>query len=311
MTNYMYDPKLGYQQNRLGIYTPVLFLGGNYWINDSISANFGITGITVSSKYAKSPIDGMPIGTFGNNKLTSLSAIFSPGITIKVSDNQAYSITGLIGYSTLKTNIATDNGLLTSGYPKLDSATGAGIKVGGVWGINGYFSFGANMSSPVRFNKYKKYTDVMPYPNSFPAIAMLGVNIQATPRLNLLLDFKRIYYKWERIYNNLQGFNNTDVYALGLQYKATDKLKLHAGYNYSKSPIRNAEVVKNIFTPYAIQEHNFGTGTVYDLTDKLAISGVFQYSVPRKQTGHGDTSSNVRLILKHAMVFQTGLIWKF
>jgi long-chain fatty acid transport protein len=67
------------------------------------------------------------------------------------------------------------------------------------------------------------------------------------------------------------------VYAIGIEFDATDDLHLRAGYNYGKTPISSDRAFENIAFP-AIQEHHYTVGLGWDINKKMSINAGFMYA---------------------------------
>ena len=117
----------------------------------------------------------------------------------------------------------------------------------------------------------------------WPAMFGGGVAVDATDRLTLSLDVKRIM--WEDVMNSMdmtftadaggsvsfslpQAWEDQTVWCIGAAFKATDVLTLRAGYNYGESPVPEANV--NPLFP-AIVEHHITAGASYAIDDQNSV----------------------------------------
>ncbi|MDH4228176.1 MAG: outer membrane protein transport protein [Nitrospirota bacterium] len=83
------------------------------------------------------------------------------------------------------------------------------------------------------------------------------------------------------------GWDNQVIYALGVQFVATEDLKLRAGFNYGKSPIGREDVMNNLIFP-AIAEKHLMIGADYQLGEHWGIGGTFMKAFKNSVTGVGD-----------------------
>lgn len=131
--------------------------------------------------------------------------------------------------------------------------------------------------------------DVTIHDFKWPAVLGGGLAVDATDRLTLGVDVKRIF--WEEAMKDLdmsftadsggtvrmvlpQDWEDQTVWCFGAAYRATDALTLRAGYNYGKNPIPE-DNVHPMFP--AIIEHHITAGASYGLTaaDSLHASVVY------------------------------------
>jgi len=70
-----------------------------------------------------------------------------------------------------------------------------------------------------------------------PAQLAVGVAVKPTPKLLAELNAKWLQWKKADLFKDVD-WKNQWVFALGLQYQATPKLALRAGYNYGKHPVQ-------------------------------------------------------------------------
>ena len=117
----------------------------------------------------------------------------------------------------------------------------------------------------------------------WPAMLGGGVSVDATERITLSMDVKRIY--WEDVMKSMdltftadgggsvsmslpQAWEDQTVWCFGISFKATDALTLRAGYNYGENPVPESNV--NPMFP-AIVEHHHNGGASYQVDDRHSI----------------------------------------
>lgn len=117
----------------------------------------------------------------------------------------------------------------------------------------------------------------------WPAMLGGGVSVDATERITLSMDVKRIY--WEDVMKSMdltftadgggsvsmslpQAWEDQTVWCFGISFKATDALTLRAGYNYGENPVPESNV--NPMFP-AIVEHHLNGGASYQVDDRHSI----------------------------------------
>ncbi|MBM4154916.1 MAG: hypothetical protein FJ221_07775 [Lentisphaerae bacterium] len=117
----------------------------------------------------------------------------------------------------------------------------------------------------------------------WPAMYGGGLAVDATDRLTLSVDVKRIL--WEDVMRSMdmtftadgggsvsfslpQGWEDQTVWCVGAALKATDALIVRAGYNFGENPVPEANV--NPLFP-AIVEHHITAGASYALDDQNSV----------------------------------------
>jgi long-chain fatty acid transport protein len=78
------------------------------------------------------------------------------------------------------------------------------------------------------------------------------------------------------------GWQDVNIWKIGVQYQVSERLALRAGYNHTDNPIRSQDVTINILAPGVVQDHvtlglSFAVGKSGELT--LAYMHAFEKSV--------------------------------
>ena len=73
------------------------------------------------------------------------------------------------------------------------------------------------------------------------------------------------------------GWQDIDVFKLGVQWQQSPSLTLRAGYNLSDNPIRAEEVTMNILAPGVVR-HHLTLGATWKLDNDSAVTGAFMYA---------------------------------
>lgn len=175
-----------------------------------------------------------------------------------------------------------------------DSAWGFGASVGIRYAINPTFAIGAAYNSEIDFDEFVWNTaHANPgLPNfgtarkielqlNFPATYTAGIAITPGDRLAIALDGKLITYEDTEGFAEVLGFEDINVIALGVQYKATDRFTLRAGYNKSDNPIPAERTFFTVATP-AIFEDHYTLGIGVQATDNMQLN-VTYYEVPENR----------------------------
>lgn len=193
-------------------------------------------------------------------------------------------------------------------YPSAASADavfGFGFQAGFQYEMTDKLTIGAAYTSPQMFGDFEfQMTHANPNLPNFgtprtlafrmdvPAIYGVGFAYDATERLHLALDAKYITYSStegfeEKGYNpdgSVKGFGWDDipVVAFGVQFKASDRVTLRAGYNYSGNPIPDEQSMFNIPAPAIVQNHataGLGIGITKGVDLNIGFYQAFENSI--------------------------------
>jgi long-chain fatty acid transport protein len=101
------------------------------------------------------------------------------------------------------------------------------------------------------------------------------------------------------------------VYKLGIQYAATQSLRVRAGWNYGKQPLDKNRAFENIAFP-AIAEHHLTAGLGWDATPSLTVNLAGMYAPQAKLAGsnlsQGLASYETRM---SQWSLDAGVAWRF
>jgi long-chain fatty acid transport protein len=208
--------------------------------------------------------------------------------------------------------------------------------IGARLGVNyeyGKWNFGLIYVTPQRVDHKRVYDFDMDstYDNlklENPAQYGFGISHKTTDKLTSAIEIK--YLDWE----NADGYKDFDwksqwVYSIGLNYKATEKISLRAGYNYAENPVR----IHNNFNPMgatnvqgknmptfgyeyfriigfpAIVENHITFGIGYNLSEKVAINLGYKHAFEKTIK---ETSGPITLESKLSEdAYDFGLTFKF
>ena len=80
------------------------------------------------------------------------------------------------------------------------------------------------------------------------------------------------------------GWQDVNVYKLGVQWQYNPQLTLRAGYNHGDNPIRAQDVTFNILAPGVVRDH-YTLGMTYDLGNNSAITMAYMHAAKESVTG--------------------------
>lgn len=247
-----------------------------------------------------------------------MQLIVAPTAAYKVAPNHSIGISPLIGYQRFKAwgleafSMASSapNRLTGNGY---DDAFGYGVRVGYMGKITPTVTIGAAYASKMKFEEFSAYKGLFAEQGGFdiPENYNLGVAWQATPAIKLALDYQRINYgDVKSIANPLLpnfmmaplgsdngagfGWDDIDVWKLGMEYKYSQQLTLRAGYSHTDSPISASncasfsgdcsETTFNIIAPAVIEDH-VTLGFTYTLASGNEVTMAYMHGFENDVSG--------------------------
>jgi long-chain fatty acid transport protein len=189
------------------------------------------------------------------------------GITI-LGVTQRFKASGLEAFS----QMSGDPDCLTgNGY---DWSYGVGAQIGYMAFLLPNVSFGATYTPQISMSKFDKYCGLFAQDGAFdiPASITTGVAYSPTDAVTMALDYQRIHFSDIRSVGNplmpnlMQaplgneasagfGWNDVNVYKLGMAWKVNPDWTFRAGYSKANQPIPDSEVLINILAPGVIEQH--------------------------------------------------------
>ena len=305
-SNYFLVPELGYNK----MVNPNLALGVTVYGNGGMNTNYPALG-----------------GGFGNTSLLGgtgslgvdlMQLVIAPTAAFKIAPNHSIGVSPLLGYQRFKAeglqgfmaNSSAPNNLTNKGY---DDAFGYGVRVGYMGKITPAVTIGAAYASKMKFEEFDLYKGLFAEQGDFdiPENYNLGVAWQVTPAVKLALDYQRINYSGVASVSNPLlpglmasllgnndgsgfGWDDMNVWKLGMEYKYTPKLTLRAGYSHTDSPISASncaamsgdcsETTFNIIAPAVIEDH-VTLGFTYTLASGNEVTMAYMHGFKNDVTG--------------------------
>jgi long-chain fatty acid transport protein len=246
----------------------------------------------------------------GNGRLgVDLSQlIVAPTMAWQFVPGHSVGVSPLFGYQRFKADglqafqgLSTSPGDVTNrGH---DSSTGWGVRVGYYGQITPQIAVGATYQSKIDMGNFDKYKGLFAEGGGFnmPGNWGVGVAVRPTPQWLIALDYVKIYYSDAKSVHNpsnliLQcafgidpntclggsngagfGWQDVDVFKIGVQYELNSQWTLRAGYNHSDNPIRSQDVTFNMLAPGVIQDHATA-GATWKWNPQNELTGAFMYA---------------------------------
>ncbi|HQQ64476.1 MAG TPA: outer membrane protein transport protein [Pseudomonadales bacterium] len=306
--------------------SPVPGANGKYEGNDTstfIIPDFGYTqqlsdksayGVAVygnggmNTDYKRNPYAAF--GSAGKAGVNLEQLFVTPSYAYKLDDNnaigvglnlayqrfQAKGLSAFAGSSSSPANL-TNRGV--------DTATGAGLRLGWTGDISDDITLGATWASRIQTSGFDKYKGLFAEKGGFDIPGNYGAGIawRATPALTLASDYQRILYSQVdsvgQPLSNLFagnplgskhgpgfGWEDINVYKIGASYALNDSVTLRTGYTHSDQPVPKDQTFFNILAPGVVQEH-YTVGATWKIGEG-ELSAAYVHA-PQK-TVHGRNS---------------------
>jgi len=247
----------------------------------------------------------------GNLGVDLMQLIVAPTVAYKVNESHSIGISPLLVVQQFKAHglQAFDNapgfppltgepGKVTSG--NYSRSTGLGVRFGYLGKLNDKFRVGASYSPKISMSKFDDYAGLFAGGGGFdiPENYTLGASFQATPTVTVALDYARINYGGVPSIANPStnqaslgsaggpgfGWQDINVWKLGVQWQATSQWTLRAGLNVGDNPIQSRDVTFNILAPGVITKHVTLGGT-YAMSPTTEVSFSYMYAPENSVSG--------------------------
>jgi long-chain fatty acid transport protein len=172
-----------------------------------------------------------------------------------------------------------------------DSAWGFGAQIGLLYKVSDAFNIGLSYQSEMDFEDFE-WSSTVANPNlptfgtardlslqvNNPANIVVGIGFTPTDRLKIAVDAKQMYFADAEGFSESLGWQDITAYALGIQFQATPKFALRAGWNETEGAIPDEATIFNIASPAVFGSHatvGMGVGVTETLTMNLGYYRAF------------------------------------
>lgn len=228
-------------------------------------------------------------------------------------------LAGCLNVSWFESDLSTAAITQTQGQNRRNYAVGAGFMVGGIFKPHERVRFGVSYESRQRFTKFKKYLDTVPRLDG-PQQLRFGIAVKPTRKLLIAADMRWIDWDGISLLERMPvdggfGWRDQWISMIGLEYELTEKLKVRAGFNHGRSPIRKHVSYANALFPLIIENHATA-GFSYRISEHFETSFCYEAGFRNRQTdpGTGDVHSrngkDTRISLEtHAIYAQLSILF--
>jgi len=298
----------GYVSSRANFFT-VPEIGITNRINDQVVvgiAAYGVSGMGVDYRNKDPRLANMHTTLQFMRIIPAVSYQVNPNLSVGVGLDLAWGSLDMGATMRDRTGAYYNAGGGQSSSYGVGAQLGIGYKVGDL-------TVGFNYQSPISM-KYKhvfdsdgngSYEDLkLQQPQEVAA----GIGYRVLPNLKVGMDIRWINWSDADGYKQFKWKDQT-VIAVGGEYQVNPALKLRAGYNYGKSPIRsysglntgNANTIPNLAKSFsdfdvqwfnligfpAITEHHISLGGSYQFTKNFAVDLAYVHGFEKKIESSG------------------------
>ena len=258
----------------------------------------------------------------GNLGVDLMQLMIAPYVSWQPIKGHSFGITPVVAYQRFRAEglqvfdnpaFSTSPGSVTNnGY---SDSWGIGVRIGYMGQLSDQFAIGAAWQSKTSMGDFGDYKGLFAQQGGFdiPSNFTVGIAIRPTNQWLIALDYERIFYDDAPSVNNPSsyigfcvppqlgglgqrsyclggdngagfGWQNVDVWKVGVQYAFDERWTIRAGYNHSDNPIRPEDVTFNILAPGVVQ-NQYTLGTTYRIDKESEITGAFMYAANNSVTG--------------------------
>lgn len=214
-------------------------------------------------------------------------AQMSPTLAYKINKQHSIGVSPVFGVQqfrayglgVFKTRSTDPDNLSDRGN---DYSVGAGARFGWQGKLSDWLTVGAAYQSRIYFTKFDKYKGLFAEEGSLDSPEKFGAGLSLKPFKKLTIAFD-----WERVlYSDINaiglpieqlsdpdcflgadcgagfGWEDQDVYKLGVKYEWNQKLDLMVGFNYGEVPMPEDQLLFSTLAP-AVTEHHVTMGAAY------------------------------------------------
>jgi len=183
-----------------------------------------------------------------------------------------------------------------------DNSDGWGLKLGWQGQVSDDVTLALTWSSRINTGDFNEYRGLFAEQGGFDVPATYGAGFawQVDPNLTLAGDWQFIEYSDVKSVGNLLvlnaplgsddgagfGWQDINVYKLGLTYQVGSNLTLRTGISHAEQPIPSSQTLLNVLAPGVIQDH-FSVGASWQLDEKQTLSVSYTRALEEEVKGEG------------------------
>lgn len=275
---------------------PDTVLGIGLYGNGGMDTRYSNTAFPFPGSYGPTGVDLNQ--AFMSVSLSQRFGQFSVGVA-PILAMQTFNAIGIGGFSAMS---QSPSDVSNNGYA---FSYGGGVRAGIEYDVSPALRLAVAGSSRIYMTNFDNYKGLFAGQGSFdiPAAITAGVSYDIRPNITVMADYKRIFYSdisaiadpSTNLFLGLPlgassgpgfGWNDINVYKLGVQWQYDPRLTLRAGYSYNDSPLNKRDVMFDILAPATVQHHITG-GFKYAWSEKLDLEFSAMYAPDAVLKGTG------------------------
>ncbi len=258
----------------------------------------------------------------GNLGVDLMQLLVAPYVSWQPVKGHSIGIAPVIAYQQFKAEgmQAFDNPIFSNSPGNVTnndyaSAWGVGVRIGYMGQLTEQLAIGAAWASKIGMDKFDKYQGLFAQQGGFdiPSNFTVGLSFRPTKQWLFALDFERIFYDDAPSVSNPSaalgyclppqmggpglrdyclggssgagfGWQNIDVWKVGVQYQINDAWTVRGGYNHTDNPVQPQDVTFNILAPGVVKDQ-WSAGLSFKVDKTSEISAAFMYAQNNSVTG--------------------------
>ncbi len=246
----------------------------------------------------------------------------APGITVGVAPVLAVQTFEAYGLEPFAAMSADPANVTNRGH---DVSWGGGVKLGVLWNATEWLDIGASLQSRMWMSKFEDYRGLFADEGDFdiPPYVAVGVGLKPMQGLSVLLEWQRIFYEAVDAVGNSGsiprplgssngpgfGWNDMDVFRIGLQYDVSDAWTVRTGFSHATDFSNGREVLFNTLAPGTIKNHA-SAGATWRFAPDWAAHLAYTFAFQAELDGVGMMGQRETLRM-HQHEISLGLAYRF
>ena len=175
-----------------------------------------------------------------------------------------------------------------------DISYGFGARIGWMGNLTNRLTLGASYQTRSWMTDFEDYKGLLAEQGSFdiPPNLDLGLSFKINPSLTLALAYQRIFYSDIKALSNSTdlpmspdsahlgsdngtgfGWDDVDVFKVGLQWAYSSDLVFRAGYSNSSEAFESSQALMNVLAPAVVKEHfTIGASKLIDPANEVSLA---------------------------------------
>ncbi len=172
-------------------------------------------------------------------------------------------------------------------------STGFGGKIGLEYALADNIRIGGMYQTKIDMSEFDEYAGLFADGGDFdiPSNYQIGISADLSPDLTINVDYKHINYSDAGSVSNPSsimlpfgsaggpgfGWDDIDIFKVGVEWRANDQWSLRAGYATNSQPVNGSDITLNILAPGVVTSHITGGGE-FKLNDRHSFELALMYA---------------------------------